>query len=181
MKKISFALLTGCILFLYSGKLLSQDKNNVAFNGFQGSVFTEHRLLSYGHNSIEEVKGNEVNIKAQRDFVKAFEKAENIRWYKLDDGFIALFSLQGTKMRANYNNKGNWVYNMATYTEEKLPREVRHLVKSTYYDYAITLVNEIKTGSKTIYIVHMADKTSWVNLRVCDGEMEVVEQLDKSE
>ncbi|NJO24802.1 MAG: hypothetical protein HC867_01950 [Bacteroidia bacterium] len=121
-----------------------------------------------------------VNLKALRDFTKTYKTVTNENWYIVQDGFIAKFKKNNIQNRVDYDKKGNWLTTFRYYGEDQLPREVRHLVKSTYYDYAITLVNEIKTGSKTIYIVHMADKTSWVNLRVCDGEMEVAEQLDKS-
>ncbi len=69
---------------------------------------------------------------------------------------------------------------MATYTEERLPVDVRALVKSSYYDFVITLVNELVTRDRKIYIVHMADKNCWINLRISDGEMEVIESYSRS-
>jgi hypothetical protein len=181
MKKTIYALVTGSFLFLATtNHVNAQQKSSVAFNeakepGLSG-VPGENLDLS----RVVEVKLGDVAAKAQKDFAKSFKQAEQIKWYKLDDGFIASFNQHGTAKRSNYDQKGNWRYSMATYTEEKLPLEVRSQVKTTYYDFAITLVNEIKTREKIIYIVHMTDKTSWINLRVCEGEMEVIERYSKS-
>ncbi len=179
-KRILVPLAAWALLIVISDSANAQGKNNIAVTGIKKYYFTEPVIANPSEGKIMAVKRNEVSIKAIRDFVEASGQTENIKWYKSDEGFMAYYNQNGARLMAGYNLKGNWIYSMATYNEDKLPRDVRHLVKSTYYDYAITLVNEIKTGSKTIYIVHMADKTSWVNLRVCDGEMEVVEQLDKS-
>jgi hypothetical protein len=71
-------------------------------------------------------------------------------------------------------------FTISYYDEKKLPDEIRSIVKSTYYDYSITCVEEIHIDSKIIYIVHMQDDKTWKNVRICDGEMEIVEDFDKS-
>ena len=66
------------------------------------------------------------------------------------------------------------------YQEEKLPHEIRGLVKSTYYDYDIYLITEVNRNEKIAYVVKMEDKTSWKTVKVVDGEMEVLEDYTKS-
>ena len=123
---------------------------------------------------------SDINIKAMRDFMKSFKGAQSVQWYKVPDGTMAYFTNYGIKTRVSYDNKGNWMYNMRSYDEINLPREIRAQVKSVYYDYSITWVNEITKRQQTTYIVHMQDKKSWKTIKVCEGEeMETVETLGK--
>jgi hypothetical protein len=55
------------------------------------------------------------------------------------------------------------------------------MIKSQYYDYKITLVEEIvQTLKPLVYVVHMEDATTLKNIRVSDREMEVVEEYKKA-
>jgi hypothetical protein len=123
---------------------------------------------------------NELNTKAVRDFSKTYSKAENIRWYTVSDGFIVYYLLDGVKARSAYNPRGDWTYTIRWLDEFKLPGSVRHLVKSTYYDYAIRLVVEIASKKQKYYEVQMEGKASLVTVVVADGEMEVKEELRKN-
>jgi hypothetical protein len=71
-----------------------------------------------------------------------------------------------------YDNKGRWVYTIKWYGEKDLPRSVRTLVKRTWYDHTITQVDEVLQGNApVVYIVHMEDATSWINVRICEQEI----------
>jgi hypothetical protein len=55
------------------------------------------------------------------------------------------------------------------------------MIKSQYYDYKITLVEEIvQTLKPLVYVVHMEDATSLKNIRVSEREMEVIEEYKKA-
>ena len=104
----------------------------------------------------------------------------NVEWYKVGQGYIARFFMNGIKCQATYRGSGNWIYTIRYYNEAQMPRNVRATVKSVYYDFAITQVEEIKhINSPLVYIVHLQDSTSWRNIRVCEGEMEVLEIFNK--
>jgi hypothetical protein len=123
---------------------------------------------------------NDVNLKAVRDFSKSCQKAENIHWYIDAKATFAYYYVNGNKGWRVYDKKGNFVYNMDTYPEKFLPYDIRDQVKRTYYlDYNIIWVQEIQTEGKTIYIVHLTNKTTWLNVRVGDGEMDVLEEYNK--
>ncbi|MGI8952391.1 MAG: hypothetical protein ACR2FN_12510 [Chitinophagaceae bacterium] len=67
------------------------------------------------------------------------------------------------------------------YDETKLPHDVRAQVKSTYYDYAITTVDEVHYQGQIVYLVHMQDANTWKIIRVnSDGEMDVYQAFDKA-
>lgn len=78
-----------------------------------------------------------------------------------------------------YNKKGNRLAMIRYYTEDKLPNEVRHPIKATYYDFNIFLVIEVTVGNQTAYLVKIEDKTCTKTIRVMNGEMDVIEEIEK--
>jgi len=121
----------------------------------------------------------EINTRAVRDFAKMYKQARDIEWYKSNDGLIVHFTEKGIMCRADYSGKGVRLFTMRSYSEDQLPKEVRTLVKKEYFDFSITWINEIVTEKQIIYVVHMQDRTSWVNVRVCEGQMDVIEERRK--
>jgi hypothetical protein len=124
---------------------------------------------------------NEFNTNATRDFMKRFKDPTDVQWTKEAKGFIVAFNVNGIKTRTAYNSSGDWVYTIKYYDEWKLPKDVRAQVKSTYYDYTITQVEEIvqQIQSEPTYLVHLQDSKTWKNVLVCNGEMVVMEEFDK--
>ena len=122
----------------------------------------------------------EISIKAVRHFIKTFGQAENVFWHKSDNGMTVFFTENGIASRADYDRKGNWLYNIRTYEESKLDKEIRAIVKRTYYDYSITAVNEIRDEQPTAYIIQIEDKTTLKTISIYDGEMNVMKEYVKS-
>jgi hypothetical protein len=55
------------------------------------------------------------------------------------------------------------------------------MVKDSYYDYNITLVEEIeRRGYPLTYIILLEGKSSSINLPVCNGEMDEWQKFNKS-
>lgn len=128
-----------------------------------------------------EIPGDAINSKAVREFIKEFKQASNEAWFVTDGGFVVKFKQGGIETRADYNKKGNWLHTIRTYDENKLPADIRHRVKSSYYDYNILQVQEIEKPSNTFtYIVHLEGKTKLINLRITDENMEEWQKFDKS-
>jgi len=122
---------------------------------------------------------SEVSNKAIRDFKKTYRDVKDEKWYSLPNGYLAEFMLINKKDAVVYDKKGNWKYTFSYYDEKNLPDESRAAVKSVYYDYSINRAEEIRVEDKIIYLVHMQNETTWKNLRVCDGEMDVIEDFNK--
>ena len=127
------------------------------------------------------VSNNMINIssRAVRNFEKSYRGVTNAQWFEMKYGFTASFKLDGDVNRIYYDKRGNWIATIKCYDEKKMPHDVRATVKSIYYDYRITSVDEIRTGDKIVYLVHMQDATTWKNVKVCDGEMEVTAEFNK--
>ncbi|MEP7377070.1 MAG: hypothetical protein ABI675_26960 [Chitinophagaceae bacterium] len=118
--------------------------------------------------------------KAVKNFSKNFKDADNAGWAATIDGYKAEFTKEGIETKVFYNRKGQWVASVRNYFEDKLPRDIRHQVKSKYYDYNIFYVQEITVGEKMTYLVKIEDKDSIKTIRLADGEMEEYLAFEKS-
>ncbi len=132
--------------------------------------------------SLQKTSGylNHLSTKAARDFVSRYTEAVDPKWFEAKNGYIVRFKLDSLDNRAAYDKRGHWVYTIRILQELQLPKSVRHLVKSTYYDYRITQVEEIdRPNEHRAWLVHMCDSTSWINVQVSDGEMKVMEEFKR--
>jgi hypothetical protein len=121
-----------------------------------------------------------VNTKAAKDFKKTFKGVSNEEWYEMPDGFRAKFTIGDIKYRVDFDKKGNYQHTERTYSEEYLPTDIRSIVKSSYYDYAITQVEEVKKPQTDItYIVHLEGKKDWINLRIQNSQMAELQKYNK--
>jgi hypothetical protein len=122
----------------------------------------------------------DINAKAIKDFNTRFNGANNAMWFSDRNGFTTYFIKDGYGDRVFYDKKGHWQYALIFYSEDKLPHDVRAAVKSTYFDMAITLVEEVQTIESKVYIVHLEDKGNIKILKVNDeGEFEILQDLSK--
>ncbi len=126
---------------LYLNSNAQKITHDLALNSKEGIDLVAIIDAPYAENNDNSIL-KDINPKAIKDFKKTFA-ARNKTWYKSDKGFIASFSLGEIKNVVAYNNKGKWQHTIRIYNEDKLPRNVRANVKHTYYDYSITLVEEI--------------------------------------
>jgi len=124
---------------------------------------------------------NEINTYAMKDFMQRFKNPLNVYWTKCEKGYIVACTQNGIKCRSAYDLKGFWVYTIKYYDEWKLPKDVRTIVKSNYFDYRITQVEEVTQAIKTIptYVVHIEDDKTFKKVLVGDGEMVVMEEYNK--
>ena len=123
---------------------------------------------------------NEVNQKAVRNFEKTFRNVNTEKWYSIKGGFLAEFSLNTTKTRVVYDKKGNWSFSVSYYDEKSLPADIRAIVKPVYYDYTISRVEEVHAADKTFYFVHVQNESNLKTLRICEGEMDLIADFQKS-
>jgi hypothetical protein len=121
-----------------------------------------------------------VSEKTQTEFYKLFADAENVRWYEQDKKILVKFAMNDQKHQALLNKKGSLIYDITFGSEKNLPTDVRKLVKSTYFDYNITLTFKVEEDNRTIWVVNMEDDKNLITVRVEDGEMEEVKNLRKS-
>lgn len=123
---------------------------------------------------------NEISSHAVRNFIKDYKYVTNAKWSKLANGYSAVnFNIDSIKTRIVYDKAGHCENLVRYYFENRLPPAVRHLVKSTYYDFNIYHIIEPTLNGVTSYLVKMEGKTTWKTIKVVDGEMEEVEEYLK--
>ena len=134
-------------------------------------------------NATGEHKANyalsDIHPRAIQDFQRSFKDITSEEWSKLDNGYIASFTIDSVKTKVAYNRHGIRNYTLQYYNEQKLPREVRNMVKSVYYDYAIFNVIEVNLNDQPIYLVYMRDETHLKTIRVSNGEMQEVQNYTR--
>ena len=122
---------------------------------------------------------NDINIKAVRNFLREYKNVAGAEWYRSGNGFVVHCNMNGFKTKVFYDKKGNYECLTRIYAEAQLPRDIRHLVKRTFYDFSIYRVFEITRKENTVYIVTMEDKTSWKKIKVENGELKVMYEESK--
>lgn len=181
MKQLFLTLVRGCIFpLIITGAAYAQ--NSTGLYVINDTKTFKNSLSAFDEKNLNAYSGNElsgISTKAVKDFSKTYKTAENTKWAKIQDGFMAHFTQDGIEKRTYYDQRGNWHFTISYYDEKKLPKYVRAMVKSTYYDYAISTVQELQIEDKVIYIIHMQDDTSWKTVRVCEDEMDVIENFTK--
>ena len=85
-----------------------------------------------------------VNPPVIRNFLKTYKDVSGEKWIEVKEGFVAMFNYNGMDYQVAYTKKGNLLRTIRSYSEDKMPPDLRHIVKSTYYDYEITRVHEIE-------------------------------------
>lgn len=123
-----------------------------------------------------------VSPRALKDFAKTYKNITNESWERTADGFSARFTLNSVKTTIFYDNKGRWTGSIKQFKEEKMPSEIRHMVKRAYYDYNIVYMQEVETvdsHKSPTYIICIEDKLNVKLVRVWKGEMELWKDLQK--
>ena len=122
---------------------------------------------------------NDVNSKVLKSFRKLFGEKPDAKWSKSDNDFVASFKENKMTTYVYFSNNGTINYTVKHYFEDQLPENVRHTVRSNFYDYSITNVSEIHKDNVAWFFVKVQDKASIKTIRVIGEEWEVVEDITK--
>ena len=101
-----------------------------------------------------------------------YSDASNVSWTKAKGKIDRVyFETRGKATRAAFNQKGQFLYSITTYSEEFLPQDILFMVKTSYYGRRIFGVTEVSAMDKTAYLIILEDKTTWLHVKVLDGEI----------
>lgn len=166
MKKNTLAgiLMPAILIMLHSCAGSRVNSNSTASSS--GAYFKETGHVKDSHPLLR----NEISIRAVRHFKKNFPAIQDEKWFVITNGYMVKYKDGDVSTRVDYDLQGNWSYTIRYLTESKLPKEVRKLVRSTWYDYAISSVEEIQVDRDCIYIVHIHEGDDWKMIKVADGE-----------
>ena len=181
MKSRFYILLAGILCIAADNNDLKAQHTQADLLGYNTKSIAEINNLSrMDTTSNKLIDSWDVHSRALRLFEKDYKTAEKVNWFVIDDGYLAKFTADGVLNKVYYGKKGNWIGSTQQYNEVRLPKEVRHIVRSNYYDFDINTVVEINTIGKVAYYVVMHNSTEWLKLRVMDREIEELERFKKS-
>lgn len=166
MKKISLSM---------AGLFFALVITNTANAQMMNSESSEKFAAASGHSAKAVIES-----RIMRRFLKDFPGAVNDAWAKTQTGYLVSFTEDGFNQRAFLDKKGHCTGSIRYYGEKELLKEVRHLVKSNYYDYAITAVKEVTCNRTMAFLVTIEDATTWKVIRVVNGEMDEFEKYTKA-
>lgn len=174
MKKLFLLLTPVCALCLLHPAVHAQtdvkEQDLVNVKAFQKAGEPLNNMSAY----------RDLPIRAVRNFKTTWQYVDNESWYKVPDGYRVRFTQNGILYLITYNFRGNWLNTVRQYDETVLDRDVRSEVKSVYYDYSIMLVEEIALPMKPLaYVIHLEDKNTFLNVRLCNREMEEMTGINK--
>jgi len=181
MKKTIFAITAAFISALaVENGACAQSAINPEIPEPQKNITTIEKVIKPANDA--EAETENINAKAIKNFASIYKNVSVESWEKIKDGFTASFNSNGITYRIYFGKKGKWLGSLKGYEESQMPADVRKIVKRIYYDFSITYVQEAETldseGEPT-YIVHLEDKDKLLQVRVCNGNMELWRQYKK--
>lgn len=122
-----------------------------------------------------------INKRAVINFHKNYPNITNEEWSAAPGrGYLAVFYKGGDITVVGYNHNGTLHHTINYYGEDKLLREVRHIVKRVYYDYSITRIAEVNINdpdAQTTYVVYIQDGANLKKLTICNDEILGVQEI----
>ena len=120
---------------------------------------------------------NEINVHAYRHFLKNFPAISNEHWMKNDGGYIVSFTKNGQRSQVHYNPRGAFLYTVTYYAGTSIARETGKQIERKYPDYRIGVVTEFSDGNRIFLMVKLENPSSIKTISICDGKMDLVEDL----
>lgn len=129
------------------------------------------------------IAASQVDNRTREDFGKRYSAKNDATWLQLSNGFVATLKEASCMTRVVYKKHGRWQYSIKNYFDENLlPKYVRAQVKSIYYDFKIDFIQEIRVpgNEDIIYLFILVNDQYVQTLRLCNGEMSIIQQGTRS-
>lgn len=123
-----------------------------------------------------------VNAKALKNFRKQY-KVNDEKWTQGIDCITATYEVDSISRTIYFDKRGNWFASLKLYSEDKMPKDIRRMVKQQYYDYKIICTREIETyenAGSPVYLVTIEDKNNIKQVRIQGDEMGIYTDSKKS-
>jgi hypothetical protein len=175
MKKILFSSISGICLLISTATIVNGQLAS-------GRVKPSGRFVVLNKPEPANLSGaGRVSPSVIRSFLKTYKDVSDEKWIEVMEGFVAMFNYNGTDYQVAYDKRGNLLRTIRSFNEEKMPLDLRHIVKSNYYDYEINRVHEVETPLNPVtYMIQLVGKKELIDLRICDGEVEELQKFNKS-
>ncbi|MDB5022506.1 MAG: hypothetical protein JWP78_261 [Mucilaginibacter sp.] len=151
-----------------------------------GLIFTAGTKIASAQVQLKEVTVSSapnktvVSQKVSDSFDQLFKGAVAPKWFQYDKNYIVDFIMDDQKNKAAFTKNGRLVYHMIFGNEKQMPADIRAIVKSKYFDYAISSTLKVSIDEKSAWIINIEDPEQFFVLRVVDGVMDVLDRVKKS-
>ena len=156
-----------------SGVLFAQDPSRQDYAGDLAVTKVQEGLVANAPVP------SRVPIRAARDFSKTFH-GRSAKWRQSNDTSIATFVADSVTTYVGYGKSGRWLYTARCFSEWLMPKDIRHEVRSLYYDYRINLVYQLAYAQNRnkVYMIYLTDmnKNKMV-VRWSENGIEVVKRI----
>jgi hypothetical protein len=140
--------------------------------GFEGPDLTDHNIRS-------NVPMNEISPRAFRHFRKNHPTISDENWYKSEQGYLVSYMVNSGRHQAWYNPDGSFMCSVKYYSGKELNEQTDMQVHREFPGYQVKVVMEITNDvHKTFYVVTIQDPAKIKTLFVCDGKIEVRQELN---
>lgn len=177
MKKLQISLVGA---FLIASAFMSVQARNAYYESSTMPVLSASKK-PVKELSTEVIMQTKAGARAIQDIGRRYKNIGDVKWFADNQIISASFNKDGAKVSVLYNKNGRWVRDQKNYEENKMPADVRELIKrSVYFDSKINYINEIHEGSDMFYIIYLEDQKAFSVVVVYDGEIELYEKIDKN-
>jgi len=181
MKKNLFVIVAGLISALaVTNGSYAQTQDDIAP---VSSVKNYYKMSKSGVDDSSNTAGiNVVNAKALKNFRKQY-KVNYERWFLQADCIVACYELDNVSHSIYFDKKGNWIGYLKVYNEDKMPGDIRNMIKQEYNNYKILTVGEAgayQSIAMPTYIVTIQDDKNIKLIRIQDNEMDVYKEFKRS-
>lgn len=113
-------------------------------------------------------------------FQDEFKGATNVTWYKLDKDYLIKFIMNDIAQKVLYNKKGQQIYHISYCAETNMPAEVVRQLNNSFKGFSIKLSFKVEEEGRTIWVVNMENESKLLFVRIEDGELELVKELENA-
>lgn len=130
--------------------------------------------------SITITPATKVPSEVSKSFNASFQNSVDPAWYKMDQNYLVKFLTDDQKNNALYGTSGELIYHIHYGFEQNLPSDIRDMIKSRYGDYNIAMAISVNEANRNIWVINLESKSKYLIVRVENGVLEVVQNLNKS-
>ncbi|MFT4093087.1 MAG: hypothetical protein QM640_05555 [Niabella sp.] len=122
------------------------------------------------------------NAKVVKTFNEVFKAAHDVKWTTTGNYYMAFFTVDGIKIRAILDAKGNLVQTIRYYTENNLPANVLYHVKHDFPGKEVWGVTEVTNNNGVNYRIVLRDNKSYIHINANSlGESEIAKKYKRGD
>ena len=163
-----------------SSQLAITRGTDTSIKSFAQMMIMDHQMAKGRLDSIATDLGLYIPDSLDAEHVALHAQLDTLSGYAFDSVYINSQVVDHQENIALFTKGGQLVYHISFGTEKNLPTEIRHIVKTNYYDQTITWICQVNQNDRSIWVIGMEDPKFIVRVRVEDMELEETQRFKKT-